>query len=259
MISEAEKLLTSYSRFLNIPELALKEEVARYNRDFSAYDNDIYSTAGVRFAHWQNFLKHDWFAERLYMALGLMESADFVLDLGFSVPYAYSRSLLTDYPIPRFVFVDRYWSTAAFYALISRELGVFSALSRDSVIFADLDNRQDLEVVEQAAFHYNPRNILIVLSEVVEHLKMPGQLFYWLSQISTRVETEVYVTLPIGRKIPSHTLEFRSFEDARQFLDRFVTSIDDKYLRPVASPESPYLEGCLCRHGRLKRIDRAFD
>lgn len=220
-----------------------------YNSDFSAYGNEIYREVSSRVAHWLNFQEQGWFAKRLSYYLDNYGDYDLVIDLGFSVPYVYARH---DVAVAdtRFLFIDKYESAKSCFDAI-RTLYEISRKD-DSVMLADIEHDATVARVCSVVNDSREKSILIVGSEIVEHLSDP-QCFWAIPRrlAETGYRVDCFVTLPIGKKIPSHTIEFRSNEEADQYLQNFLTRKHTGRLFPPTAAISPYLESCVWRLGEF--------
>ena len=103
------------------------------------------------------------------------------------------------------------------------------------------------------------RNVLVIVaSEVIEHLDDQSNFWRVVEAINARfastrrgVAVEVYCTLPVGEKIPSHTVEFLDAEAAFLYLSGHVVVQKKWFLRPPQGiTPSPYLEECVCVLGK---------
>ena len=63
----------------------------------------------------------------------------------------------------------------------------------------------------------------------------------------------MYATLPIGMKIPSHTLEFRDSAHAFAYLTAYLDIHEKWFLKPPEGVKpSQYLEACICVLGAAR-------
>lgn len=240
-----------------------------YNDDYSTYGNEIYEDVRSRIAHWINFQRPSWFNKRLDPWLRLirkrLSESDgsqpiISIDIGFSVPYVYTDADLVSDQRLRCVFVDKESSAAHFYNTISRKLGI-SRDGLDQVVVADIENTYDWLDVELAirsvssARNSAPR-IIISASEVIEHLRTPSRFFACCAALEEIFQTkvDVFLTLPIGRQIPSHERAFDTTAAALRFVKKYMVVTSHSAIEPSEAdgPVSPYLTACLCVIGRCK-------
>lgn len=254
-----------FSEHFNFKEDELKAFVEYYNADYSKYGNEVYSKVESRIAHWLNFQENGWFQQRINHYLDLVEGylteKVLVIDIGFSAPYAYRRKSLEESEFVSFLFVDKEPSAIAF----SKELVVMldlPARKLDQFLVADVESAQGVARILQEASSLSsslkPLRILVVASEVLEHLK--DQKSFWnmcrdLGQLSNDpIPVSVYVTLPVGCGIPSHTCEFLDLEAAKTFLNNEMTVVREWLVQPPTNiDKNPFLSACFCAEGVLDR------
>jgi hypothetical protein len=246
-----QELILKFAQALQIEPAALEREVIAYSADFSAYGNEVYERLETRVAHWINFQEQNWFQRRLDRAFEAMRTADVVLDLGFSVPYAYTFQHLRDSATLRCVFVDKCASAARFVDIVARLHG-WERGTLDQVVIADLETH-GCDDVFLAVAELKPRSLVVVASEVLEHLQNDDptwNLVRRVQHLESVTTTKFFVTLPVGRRIPSHFKEFLRSDDAVEYL-RARMAIEHQYLiaPPTDSERSPFLEACLCAEG----------
>ena len=74
---------SDFAEFCGLDTAFVIEGVENYNRDFSAYGNEVYHDLRTRVAHWVNYLNQGWFQRRLDPLLVHAAEFDTVLDLGW--------------------------------------------------------------------------------------------------------------------------------------------------------------------------------
>ena len=228
-----------------------------YNADYSAYGNEVYGRVETRLAHWINFQRDDWFARRLEWPLASAGRFDAVLDLGFSVPYAYSRPELLRGNSPRWILVDKEASAVQFYDILTRILDAPPlTMRRDRVLQLDVEDAASHATIIASICEIKPSSILVVASELIEHLREQDIFWQLIARISTFVpKSYLYLTLPVGKRIPSHELEFLSDVDAARFASAHLAIDCDFTIKPPNNiPVSPYLQGCYCAVGTMKPL-----
>ena len=226
-----------------------------YNSEMHSYGNEIYQHVETRIAHWINFQEGGWFHRRLDYYLESFQSWDLVIDLGFSVPYPYLRPKLSASET-RFLFVDRELSSHHFYQVLVGENSLDSRKDLDLVLMADIESQEDHGRIIQAAQGYRPDSVMCVASEVIEHLVRSEIAWDLVRALASQLQVEkflLYVTLPIGKKIPSHELVFENLAAARSYLSSHMTIEWERVLTPSNEAEAiPGFEACFCAAGRVK-------
>lgn len=229
----------------------LIDDVETYNKDFYAYGNEVYAKLETRVAHWANFLDQGWFARRMDYPLIVASQFDVVIDLGFSVPYAFTVPQLRDSMSGKFLFVDRESSTLDFYnTLVNLEGWTRHDLPAE-VLIADIEKEDGLDLLSKALHSTGAKSVLIVGSEVLEHLDDSAQVMRWLSHLcrpNADLYCSYYLTLPIGAKIPSHAIEFSSSTKATEWVKQYLPNHTAFTLAPAsldsAHPQSSYSLYC---------------
>lgn len=258
-----ENFLEYFSKNLQFSPNSILEFIQFYNADFSSYDNEIYAHIGSRIAHWWNFQDCDWFSKRINLYLDFLETLVtnnkekvLLIDVGFSVPYTYTRSELNNSKNLSSFFIDKYQSAKQFHKLISDFLNI-NRESLDQVIISDIEQEYDQENLFDNFVKFikkeNPSKILVVASEVIEHLDNPDEFWKLLTKIQTLTTASimVYITLPVGKIIPSHTLEFLSSDQAINYVNQYLEK-QKVWLLKSPDNSSPYLQECVCMLGKMK-------
>lgn len=228
---------------------ALISAVEVYNRDYSAYGNEVYSQLGTRVAHWANYLDQGWFQRRLDYPFLVASDYDVIVDLGFSVPYAFTLPHLRDAERCSFIFVDREKSTLEFYKALLELENFGSVPNRAKVLINDLEQEQELQIINDHIQELRPKSVLIIASEILEHLHNPEPVMQWMSKLliqKTSSRCTLYMTLPIGSQIPSHKIEFLKAEDASEWLARYIPHHDAFVIHPPDAPLTPHLQSVYC-------------
>jgi hypothetical protein len=200
-----------------------------YNRDFSLYDNSIYEHSGSRVVHWWNYEDHDWFASRIDKCLNFVEALldakknVLFVDVGFSVPYTFTRPSLCHSPHLWSILIDKEPSAKDFYETLANFLFESQPLNNSiSVLDVELAaHRQAISQKIEAAVKVSQiSDIVIMASEVIEHLVDPESFWSLVDAIKSLgiAKIHIYITLPICKKIPSHTMEFLRSQDALSYV-----------------------------------------
>lgn len=226
----------------------LSKGVDFYNADFSGYGNEVYKEVSSRAAHWLNFQHQDWFSKRLSYYLDNYGDYDLVIDLGYSVPYVYARPDIA-WSTTSFLFVDKYASSWEFHEVIQRLLGVDRP--HDEILIGDIEERSTLDQIVSAIDSIDSKSILVVGSEVVEHLREPDCFWSIVGDLAARAKKlDCFVTLPIGHQIPSHTMQFLSCKEAMIYINRYIDPRHEGRLIPTPSESSTYLQSCVWTLGK---------
>jgi hypothetical protein len=252
---EGRGFIERFSKFTHCDEAALLRAVEFYNRDFSAYGNEVYADLPSRVAHWANFLDQGWFQHRLDLPLLLAPDFDVVLDLGFSVPYAFATPHLREHLNTRYVFADLEASCQVFFNSLVEMEGWQAAASRSRILLADIEREQGRAAITEVVQALQPRSLLVVASEVLEHLTDTKPVWHWLTTELSALpleHTAIYLTLPIGRRIPSHTLEIRTAEDAVSWVNGYLPSHSGFVISAPGKPSTPYLEAAYCAWAQIQ-------
>lgn len=250
---EPQFQLESIAAWFDLDPIKVSEFVDFYNSRMDQYGNEVYSQIESRIAHWLNFSEDRWFNDRLTDYLECVGKFDVVVDLGFSVPYAYAGAMTSDSALSRFVFVDKEKSARSFYDALVREADLGDYAHHDEVIIADIEDAATHEAILMAAAKNEPLSLLVVASEILEHLRDPEtawELIHQLSQLPGLQTASTYVTLPIGSKIPSHVMEFWSRDAATDYLAQHLSISKTKVLEaPHTFAGLSFLTGCVCVTG----------
>ena len=258
-LSSRQRTIADFAEATGVDPQVLALGVDLYLKDFSAYGNEIYDDIATRLAHWISFQEQGWFQRRLDRAFLAMQNADAIVDLGFSVPYAYTNRLVREDLSKRFILVDRTRSALDFYDAITRMNRWQRRCSLDRTILADIEAPLGKQRILAAVDSLKPTSLLIIASEVVEHLTDDSQLWeivLALESVPSVRRCECFITLPIGRRIPSHTIEFRTSDAALGYLRRQMVTCQSFLLQPALKAETnKFLSACLCATGRVSRGD----
>ena len=263
-ITSREKQIEFFSKRFGITTNELTKFISYYNEDFSAYDNHVYEHVGSRIAHWWNFEDHDWFSKRIdiyldYLEILLKSQKNITLiDIGFSVPYAYTRKSLICNNNLSLLLIDKEKSAKRFFNAISEFLSIHRKYL-DNVLINDIEiTNSNLIIYEELNLiknHKPPNSVIISASEVIEHLDNQDKFWELLKNIKNvlKLEPIIYATLPVGKKIPSHSVEFLTASDAFTDLSNYLNIIEKWFLHPSQSESvSPFLQECVCVLGTLK-------
>ena len=256
-VPDVDRLISA----LGLDQQTLADFRRHYNSKFSEYGNEVYSRIESRVTHWLNFLDQGWFTRRLDRYLGLAGEFDVIVDLGFSAPYAYAVQRLVS-SRSRYVYADKEASAYWFYSELVRQRGLMRRRKLDTVIHLDIEDGIDQERLLRIVRELRPKSILIAAIEVIEHLQRDKRAWQLISKLeSTRGVTtsQVYVTIPVGNHIPSHTLEFRTPGQAMKYLE---SHIHVQWSNELEACEDfvgrPFLEACVDLFGDCGHTKRQY-
>lgn len=245
---------SDWARILNSSEIDIANFVDYYFADMHDYDNEIYKENASRVAHWIGFAKDDWFSRRINLFLHEAKHAAACVDLGFSIPYAYEHP--SEFPNTQFLFVDKEESSRVVYDALVKHFSLQARAAMDSVVIADIEkNSHHSRVVE--GFNKIEMNrdgkLLIVASEVIEHLKNQKACISLIRSLidNWKGKHEIFITLPIGEKIPSHEYAFRNEDEAYDFTSSWLNPSSRAVLKPGNPIHGSPLESCVCIKGQL--------
>jgi hypothetical protein len=238
-----------FAKFTCRDNASLIHAVEQYNRDFSAYGNEVYAHQETRVAHWANFLDQGWFQRRLDLPLLRAPQFEVVLDLGFSTPYAFAFPHLREQKTTLFIYADREKSCEVFFHELTRMEGWQKAAKRSRLTLVDLENENDRKSLTSIIRKLRPKSLLVVASEVLEHLTHTQPVCRWLREDlanSATRRTAIYLTLPIGARIPSHRMEVKSSEEAAEWVSRYFPQHEGCIMTNPGKPKTRYLKAAYC-------------
>ena len=98
-------------------------------------------------------------------------------------------------------------------------------------------------------------NVLVAGCEVIEHLKEIENFWTLMRMLTCTVKSrlQIYLTLPIGKKIPSHSTYFLTEKEALRELERFIEVERTWLLKPPSEGlASPHHMACVCALGYMR-------
>ena len=243
-------------------EVKILENIHHYNSNIESYDNTIYEKIESRFAHFVNFCNNSdifckWFNQRLSYYIDNCLHYGCVVDLGFSIPYPYIAidSHKLDDSKTQFIFIDKEKSAKVFYNMFTTIPQLSSRKKNDVVICQDLDEDNAYQQIHEHILSIKPKSMLIVASEIIEHLKHPEKIWSFIKKVSklpSLIETKVYITIPLGVTIPSHHSFYSTEKEALNYIQQYIKIDSYKNLSPPLSlGDIPYAQGCICISGTI--------
>lgn len=256
---ERNPSLSFFARKFALTEAEILSDVARYNRDYTQYGNEVYEKITTRVAHWWNYESQNWFAQRVNICLDKLHymSNSIFLDIGFSIPYLLADRRFINRSDIHSLLVDRHENVVQFYHAIT-ELCSSHRQKHDTILVADIDREVERGKIRNSVLKLSEGietgSMLVGAMEVIEHLEDDGHFWELLADIRSisRHNPLVYVTLPIGQKIPSHNLSFGSEADVIEYLSDRMNLHEHVTLVPPIDEFSPYLAGCVCAFGEIQ-------
>lgn len=248
---ERESYVTKISDAFNLDHSDVLNFIDYYNSNYDLYDNKIYEKIETRIAHLNNFLSKDWFSKRIYYYLNKIDKYDLIIDIGFSIPYFLfyesTKNNKND-----FLLIDNQDSAIDFF-----DFSMSIASNKDphniTAKKMDIESNNATDFLKLFVSNKKYSSVLFVASEVVEHLYSPDSFWQLAKELSLLVDNfNIYATLPIGEKIPSHTIEFLNFESAKKHASKYIYIHEELRLSPPRNlAASPHLKGCFCAMGEV--------
>jgi len=195
-----------------------------YNNNFDKYENDVYLDPKTRLVHLLNFWEENlWFNERFTLLFKHFNKYEVIIDFGYGLPYlaillAEQNKLAS---LPQQVFIDKYQSAED----VSKE--ILSYLNLDAVfITKSIESREAFEELKKQNL---PEKKLFVALETIEHLDNPEEFWNNLKSFSG---SDIIISLPVGPKIPSHTLFYKNVEEVREYLSQYLEIKEEHIAQP---------------------------
>ena len=222
---DRQKLLAHLLNKLNITESELNKHREFYNNHFNEYENDVYLDPKTRLVHLLNFWEKGlWFNERFTLLFKHFDKYRVLIDFGYGLPYL-ALSLVENNQLdklPRQIFIDKYQSAED----VTKEILSYLNLNA-TFITESIESKEVFDELEKQAL---PEEKLFVALETIEHLDKLEEFWNNLKRFSG---SDIIISLPVGPKIPSHTLYFKTEEEVRNYLSEYL-DIKDEY---IAQPQ----------------------
>lgn len=212
-------LLTSMMKEWQVSQKQINDFTEYYNEEFEKYDNSVYSDILTKFVHLKNFLENSFWNNRFYWLFKYYQKYDTIIDLGFSIPYLpiYHYYIQGEKnQLPELLFVDEIQSKK-FSLQIEQKLNFYA-----TYIVGDLlDNHtwNELKSGVKSSKH------LFVAFEVIEHMRNDNLFWKYLSEFKG---SEIILSLPIGKRIPSHYISFDNTTQVLKYLSNYVDTLEYK-------------------------------
>jgi hypothetical protein len=207
-------ILRTTSAALGVSASDLEAFSVFYNSDYSVYGNEVYDDIKVRLVHLENFLQNNWWNNRFYFLWRDWKKYNEIIDIGFSVPYLplFVRQHEGNVAmLPNLIYVDGNTTSMNVSEVILKQLGVRA----EYVVGSALHSSTWKEIQTKT----RDGRKLFTAFETIEHFDNP-QLFW--NEISAYRGGALILSLPIGPKIPSHTLAFENEEEVLRYLEPYL-------------------------------------
>lgn len=198
---------------LNISHKELEDFSNYYNNDYSAYGNEVYEDIKVRLVHLDNFLKENWWNNRFYFLFRDFCKYEEIVDIGFSVPYLpiYLSRRNRIQELPRLVYVDGNETSKKLATIILDMLGI-----KARFVVGDAQNQNTWNDIKEVTL-YGKR--LFTAFETIEHFEKPELFWKELANYNGDI---LILSLPIGKKIPSHHSVFSDEVEVTNYLEKYL-------------------------------------
>lgn len=224
MKMDRSQLVTYLLEKLNLTQTEVDKHREFYNNHFTEYENDVYLDPKTRLVHLLNFFEENlWFNERFNLLFKHYDNYEALIDFGYGLPYlAITLAEKNDSnSLPKQIFVDKYQSAED----VSKE--ILSYLNLEATFITK--GIESEEVFKDLRALNLPNKKLFVALETIEHLDNPEE--FW-SNLKDFQGSDFIVSLPVGPKIPSHTLFFNTVEEVREYLSKYLNIKDEHIAQP---------------------------
>ena len=192
---------------LKLTEEEIIKAYVNYDLDIYAYENEIYESISMRVVlHLHNLLKESWHQDRQNTILEMVKKVkpETIIDMGFGVPTRYIRRYVLDEKI-KLVLLDMYESAFEFSEIL---LDYLYKSWKEFISFKKLDMN---------ANQYPGDFGLYLFQDSIEHV---GDSTGYLSKIVNQSPnaSKFILSLPIGPKVPVHTISWNNEKEARDWL-----------------------------------------
>ncbi len=195
-----------------------------YNNHFNEYENDVYLDPKTRLVHLLNYWEENlWFNERFTLLFKHFNNYEVIIDFGYGLPYLAislaEQNKLSE--LPKQVFIDKYQSAKD----VSKEITSYLKLDA-AFITTSIESTESFDEIKKLNL---PNKKLFVALETIEHLDKPEDFWNNLKQFKGN---DLIISLPVGPKIPSHTLFFGSTEEVKTYLSSYLEIKDEHIAQP---------------------------
>ena len=205
--SKNKKEIVQLMTNLNISKEEIIQAYVNYDMYVFIYDNDVYGDISLRFALYLHYiLKGSWHQDRQNTILEFIKKAQpsSIVDMGFGAPTKYINEYIFKHK-KKLVLVDLYKPAFKFAESL---LDIWNSSWKDYVSFMKLDMNT----------HKLPGDFdCYLFQDSIEHVKDSKK---YLTKIVKSSKDGAYfiLSIPLGPKIPSHTISWDTSKNAVKWL-----------------------------------------
>ncbi len=207
-----------------------------YNSEFDNYGNEVYSDIRSRLCHLKYFLEDSWWNNRFYFLFKYYDRYSHIIDLGFSVPYLplYVKRGNISIKLPKLIYVDGNNTSERLAKIILSDLAVSADFVTGDLLSSSTWASID-ELLESG-------NKLFTSFETIEHLDKPDKFWSFLHKYAG---SDIILSLPIGPKIPSHSISFHNIIDIKKFIEPYLKIKEEKTFSGIESGSMYEIYTCI--------------
>ncbi len=230
---EIEYLLSK----LNLTKEEVIQAYINYDMDVFAYENEIYESLAMRMVlHLHYLLKGSWHQDRQKEILKIIVriNPESIVDMGFGTPTRYIREYVLKEK-KKLVLVDLYESAFRFSKVL---LDYLASSWKEIISFKKIDMNT----------HEYPGDFdAYLFQDSIEHVENSGDYLLKIVKKSP-LNSRFILSLPIGPKVPAHTISWDTDEEAINWLKECgLKVIDSKrvFINPNVDLFADQLDGKL--------------
>jgi hypothetical protein len=212
--SENRKEIYHLMSELNVTKEQIIQAYINYDMDVFAYENEIYESLPMRFALYLHYLlKDSWHQGRQRVILDFVEEINpkSSIDMGFGAPTRYIKEFILKKK-KKLVLLDLFDSAFEFSGKLFDHL---SDSWEKIISFKKLDMNT----------HEYPGDFdCYIFQDSIEHVKDSTKYLSKIAKQSPK-ESKFILSLPIGEKIPSHTIFWLDDVEAVEWLRKSGLSV----------------------------------
>jgi len=215
--SSSNKEICSMLGSLGVSKQEVLDGYLLYNLDVTVYSNEVYEHLGTRFAMYlQNLLSGSWHIRRQKVVLDMVEQIkpNSIADMGFGVPGRYIKDYVLENKISLSL-VDFYDSAFDF---AEKLLHIWNPKWKENISFRKLDMNNQTHVGDFDCY---------LFMDSIEHINDPAKYLNRTVKKSPPGSKFIF-SIPIGPMIPSHTIEWKTEEEAIRWLTHCGLVVDRK-------------------------------
>lgn len=222
--SKNKKEIGQLMKNLNISKEEIIQAYVNYDMYVFVYDNDVYDDISLRFALYLHYiLESSWHQDRQNTILDFIKKAQpsSIVDMGFGAPTRYIKEYIFKHK-KKLVLVDLYNPAFKFAESL---LNIWNTSWKSYISFKNLDMNT----------HELPGNFdCYLFQDSIEHVKNATEYLAKIVKSSTE-GSHFILSIPIGPKIPSHTINWDTSKDAVKWLKECDLNVLDSkkvYINP---------------------------